>query len=270
MIINRSMFNNFVKSTVKRPYQGLNCLWEKYLSRYFKHVYRTTTILCVVGFFLFIVLIPLLVGLKYGLKPNETEYSIQYISVFLSSFSFGAVVLTLWKQHKEERQQQEQIKKNFEFAQYNYESQILDKIHFFTSDSMSKCRNGACRLWFQMKSDPSLRKKVMDYFVMTITNTEGDNEGIEDEEFYKDFCEFFRLIRYFNVMSFYNFNEITANAVHYYYVYYRSFFIDMIDIYNKACDTIKSDEQVTTVRENWIYLVEKMDAIMIHNNLPLK
>lgn len=248
----------------------INSLWNIYIPRFFKRFFKTTTILSVIAFFLILILIPLLVGLKYGLKPNETEYSIQYISVFLSSFSFGAVILTLWKQHKDEKQQQEQIKKNFEFAQHNYESQILDKIHFFTSDSMSKCRGGACRLWFQIESDPTLRKKVMDYFIMTITNTEGDNDGIENEEFYKDFCAFFKLIRYFNVMSFYAFNEITANAVHYYYVYYRSFFKDMIDIYNEACDSIDKKKQVTTVRENWIYLVEKMDNIMIQNNLPLE
>ena len=248
----------------------MNSLWNIYIPRFFKRVYKTTTILFVIAFFLILILIPLLVGLKYGLMPNETEYSIQYLSVFLSSFSFGAVILPLWKQHKDEKQQQEQIKKNFEFAQHNYESQILDKIHFFTGDSMSKCRGGACRLWFQIESDPSLRKKVMDYFIMTITNTEEENEGIGNEEFYKDFCAFFKLIRYFNVMLFYTFNEITANAVHYYYIYYRSFFKDMIDIYNEACDSIDKKKQVTTVRENWIYLVEKMDAIMIQNNLPLE
>lgn len=261
---------NKVKTIFNRCCQWMNSLLNKFIPLFFKRVYKTTTILLIIAFFLILILIPLLVGLKYGLMPNETEYSIQYISVFLSSFSFGAVILTLWKQHKDEKQQQEQIRKNFEFAQHNYESQILDKIHFFTSDSMSKCRGGACRLWFQIESDPSLRKKVLDYFIMTITNTEGDNEGIEEEQFYKDFCAFFKLIRYFNVMSFYAFNEITANAVHYYYVYYRSFFKDMIDIYNEACDSIDKKKQVTTVRENWIYLVEKMDAIMIQNNLPLE
>ena len=263
-------FKKKTRSISKRCNQWKNNLRNINFKHVFKHIYKTATILFVIAFFLVLILIPLFVGLKFGLKPNETEYSIQYVSVFLSSFSFGAVILTLWKQHKDEKQQQEQIKKNFEFAQHNYESQILDKIHFFTSDSMSRCRSGACRLWFQIESDPSLRKKVMDYYIMTITNTEGENEGIENEDFYKDFCAFFKLIRYFNVMSFYAFNEITANAVHYYYVYYRSFFKDMISLYNEACDSIDKNKQVTTVRENWIYLVEKMDAIMIQNNLPLE
>ena len=208
--------------------------------------------------------------MKYGQLPSVTEYWIQYISVFLSSFSFGAVILTLWIQHKDEKQQQEQIKKNFEFAQHNYDSQILDKIHFFTSDSMAKCRGGACRLWYQLDKDPDIREKVLEYFIMTITNTEGENEGIENEQFYKDFSDFFKLIRYFNVMSFYSFNNITANAVHYYYVYYRRFFKDMIDIYKQAYESIEESKKATTVRENWIYLVEKMDAIMTDNNLPLE
>lgn len=265
-----SLNNRIVKSICNRFFLWKNSLLNVDYTRFFNHFFKTVTILFVIVFFLLLILIPLFVGLKYGLRPSETEYSIQYISVFLSSFSFGAVILTLWKQHKDEKLQQEQIKKNFEFAQHNYESQILDKIHFFTSDSMSKCRSGACRLWFQVEAEPLLRNKVKDYFIMTITNTEGDNEGIEEEDFYKDFCAFFKLIRYFNVMSFYTFNEITANAVHYYYVYYRNFFKDMIDIYNEACDSIDKQKQVTTVRENWIYLVEKMDAIMNKNNLPLE
>lgn len=262
--------NNMVKSICNRCNHLMNRMWNIYIPRFLKCIFKTTTILFVIAFFLLLILIPALVGLKYGLKPNETEYSIQYISVFLSSFSFGAVILTLWKQHKDEKQQQEQIKKNFEFAQHNYDSQILDKIHYFTGVSMSKCREGACRLWFQLEKEPSLRTKVLDYFIMTITNTEGEHEGVENDEFYKDFCAFFKLIRYFNVMSFYTFNDITANAVHYYYVYYRRFFKEMIDIYNEACDSIDEKKQVTTVRENWINLVEKMDAMMIQNNLPLE
>lgn len=56
----------------------------------------------------------------------------------------------------------------------------------------------------------------------------------------------------------------------YYYVYYRKFFIEMIGIYNEACDIMDNEKQVTTVRENWIYLVKKMDTIMNQNHLPLE
>ena len=250
--------------------QWYQCVRTMDINKYVSILFKASVIFIIIAMFLCIILFPLYIGVKYGQLPSVTEYWIQYISVFLSSFSFGAVILTLWKQHKDEKQQQEQIKKNFEFAQHNYDSQILDKIHYFTSESMAKCRGGACRLWYQIDSDPSIRNKVLNYFIMTITNTEAENEGIENDEFYKDFCAFFNLIRYFNVMSFYSFNNITANAVHYYYVFYRRFFKDMISIYNKACDSIDKSEQVTIVRENWIYLVKKMDKIMIQNNLPLE
>lgn len=232
-------------------------------------IIKISSVSLVIGLLIALVLFPLYVGLKYGQLPSITEYWIQYISVFLSSFSFGAVILTLWLQHKEEEKQQKQIKMNFEFAQHNYDSQILDKIHFFSSDSMASCRAGACKLWHQMEIDESAKDKIYQYFIMTITNSEEDNEGISEEEFYKNFCAFFKLIRYFNVLSFYSFNNITANAVHYYYVYYRQFFCKMIDLYNQACDTIDDTKQVTTVRENWIDLVKKFDSIMMQNNLPL-
>lgn len=233
------------------------------------NLFKLITVFIISGVFIALLLFPLYVGFEYGKLPSVTEYWIQYISVFLSSFSFAAVILTLWLQHKEEVKQQKQIKKNFEFAQQNYDSQILDKIHYFTSDSMAACRAGACKLWHQLETDPSTKEKVFQYFIMTITNTEEDEEGVTEEEFYKNFCSFFKLIRYFNVLSFYSFNCITANAVHYYYVYYRQFFSEMTDIYNRACDSIDESKQVTTVRENWIYLVNKFDAIMEQNNLPL-
>lgn len=44
----------------------------------------------------------------------------------------------------------------------------------------------------------------------------------------------------------------------------------MIGIYNEACDIMDNEKQVTTVRENWIYLVTKMDTIMNQNHLPLE
>lgn len=233
-------------------------------------IYRTVILVLLVSLFIALILFPLYVGLVYGKTPTETEYWIQYISVFLSSFSFAAVIITLWKQHKDEKQQQEQIRKNFEFAQHNYDSQILDKIHFFTSDSMAKCRGGACRLWFQLDSDSAIKEKVLEYLIMTITNKEEEKGNIDEDDFYKDICAFFKLIRYFNIMSFYSYNNITANAVHFYYVYYRRFFKEMIEIYNEACDSIEENQQVKLVRENWIYLVKKMDDIMIKNNLPLE
>ena len=86
-------------------------------------IYRIIIVFIISGVFIALLLFPLYVGLEYGKLPSVTEHWIQYISVFLSSFSFAAVILTLWLQHKEEVKQLKQIKKNFEFAQQNYDSQ---------------------------------------------------------------------------------------------------------------------------------------------------
>ena len=242
---------------------------KKYLSVGLKVLLWLFFALC----FFVLVSFPLYVGLEYGKLPSVTEYWIQYISVFLSSFSFAAVLLTLWLQQREEKKQQKQIEMNFDFAQHNYDSQILEKIHFFTSESMHESRTGACLLWAKLESEDSMRQTIHEYFKMSLTNDWGDEKtakSIYEGNLYKYFGDFFKLIRYFNVLSFYSFNNLTANAIHYYYIYYRPFFLKMIDIDNGACDLLDEQREKPITRENWIHLIEKFDEIMIANNLSIE
>ena len=223
--------------------------------------------------FIALISFPLYVGFTYGKMPSVTEYWLQYLSVFLSSFSFAAVLLTLWLQQREEKKQQKQIKMNFDFAQHNYDSQILERINFFTSESMHESRTGACLLWARLESDKSMHKTIREYFEMSLTNNWGNEKAakkIYNGDLYKYFGDFFKLIRYFNILSFYSFNNLTANAIHYYYIYYRPFFIQMIDIYKEACNSLdlKRDKPIT--RENWVHLIEKFDGIMYENQLSVE
>lgn len=162
---------------------------------------------------------------------------------------------------------------NFDFAQHNYDSQILEKIHFFTSESMHESRTGACLLWAKLETEESMKQTMHDYFKMSLTNDWGDEKTaktIYDGDLYKYFGDFFKLIRYFNVLSFYSFNNLTANAIHYYYIYYRPFFLKMIDIYNGACDSLDEQREKPITRESWVHLIEKFDKIMIANNLSIE
>lgn len=234
---------------------------------------KTILVVAIIACFVALIAFPLYIGLEYGKLPSVTEYWLQYLSVFLSSFSFAAVLLTLWLQQREEKKQQKQIKMNFEFAQQNYDSQILEKIHFFTSEPMHECRTGACLLWAKLESEESMKETIHNYFVMSVTNNWGDEataRKMYKGDLYKNFGHFFKLIRYFNVLSFYSFNNLTANAIHYYYIYYRPFFVEMIDIYNAACDSLDTKRATPITRENWVHLVDKFDKIMTENNLPLE
>lgn len=231
-------------------------------------------ILFAIVFLLVITLIlPIYLGIRYGQLPSIPEYWLQYLSIFLSCFSFGAVIFTIWLQFRESKKQQSQITKNFDFAQQNYDSQILDKIHYFMSDAMTDCRSGCWILWAQIKSDPSIKDELYNYFQKSITNDWG-NENIAIKTFksslFNNYSCFIKLARYFNLISNYNFSPLTANALHYYYIFYRPFLKEMIHLYNTAYDSIKANERMTSSKEGWVYLVEKFDSIMKSHKLPLK
>lgn len=236
----------------------------------------TKTLLFLMVLILFFVLLsfPVYLGIEYGQLPSVTEYWLQYLSIFLSSFSFAAVLVTLWLQYKEGKKQQIQIEKNFEFAQQNYDSQILDKIHFFMSENMEDCRANCWMLWSKLKTDTEATdNELFTLFQKTITNDWGDKEMAKqtfESEIWKYFSGFYKLVRYFDVLSNYKYTELTANAIHYYYIFYRSFFETMIGIYNRAYDSIEKEIMITQSKEGWVYLIEKYDSIMDEHKLPLK
>ena len=234
----------------------------------------TKGMLLLVFLLIFFVLLsfPVYLGIEYGQLPSITEYWLQYLSIFLSSFSFAAVLITIWLQYSESKKQQIQIEKNFEFAQQNYDSQILDKIHFFMSENMEDCRSNCWMLWSKLKTDTSTTNELFVLFQKSITNDWGDEETAKQtfsSELWSNFSGFYKLARYFDVLSNYKYTELTANAIHYYYIFYRPFFENMINIYNRAYDSIAKEDMITQSKEGWVYLIEKYDSIMEEYKLSL-
>lgn len=241
--------------------------------RIIKIVIKILALLILLFLFISLLVFPIYLGIKYGQLPSIPEYWLQYLSIFFSCFSFAAVIFTIWLQFRESKKQQSQITKNFDFAQQSYDSQILDKIHYFMGDTMVDCRSGCWILWAQIKNNPLIKDELLIYFQKSITNDWGD-ENVASETFssplFKNYSYFIKLARYFNLISNYNFNELTSKALHYYYIFYRPFLKEMIDLYNKAYDSIEPDKRMTSSKEGWVYLIEKFDIIMTKYKLPLK
>lgn len=236
-----------------------------------KFVSIMMAVLVVLGLLLF----PIYLGLEYGQLPSVPEYWLQYLSIFLSCFSFIAVLVTIWMQSSDSKKQQEQIAKNFDFAQQNYDSQVIDKIHYFMSDNMSNCRNGCWILWAQLKKSKrtTIRTELLSLFKQSILNDYGDEtkaqHTFKSTVFYNYSC-FIKMARYFDVISNYRFTELTAKALHYYYIFYRPLFIEMSQLYNEAYNDTKPKKRTVQAKDGWVNLVSKLDAVMAANKLPIE
>lgn len=239
-----------------------------------KLVLKILSVTLVALILIVLLLFPIYLGLVYGQLPSVPEYWLQYISIFLSCFSFIAVLVTIWMQSSDSKKQQEQIVKNFEFAQQNYDSQILDKIHYFMSDNMKDCRNGCWIIWAQLNSsDSNIKNELKQLFKQSIINDYG-NENQAHNTFispiFQNYSYFIKMARYFDVISNYRFTELTAKALHYYYIFYRPLLKEMSDLYNKAYEETFPNERITQIKDGWVNIVEKLDCVMVNNNLSIE
>ena len=71
------------------------------------------------------------------------------------------------------------------------------------------------------------------------------------------------------MLSHYKISAETAYAIHFYYVWWRSFFIEMIECFKNAADEIPEQEQHLHFLPDWCYLVNRLDKQMEKYKLPL-
>lgn len=215
--------------------------------------------------------IPVLIFFKYGPMPNMSEYLLETVSIVLSGISFIAVVWTMVQQQKQSKIQQSEIEQNNRFAKQNYDVQVLNHIQYFLSDSMKESRKKCWLLWSKINTTPNLSDEIRNVLYMSLKNwgTEEEAKVMFEKETFKEYASFNEIIRYFYLMSSYSFSEITARAIHFYYIYYRPMFIYMIDLYNEAYSKFK-DEGNEGSQDGWVNIVKNMDNIMIKFELPLK
>ena len=243
-----------------------------FLKRLLQNVMKHSVAILVVIVLIAVLSFPIYLGIQFGQLPSITEYWLQYLSIFLSSFSFVAVLITLWLQYKESKKQQVQIEKNFEFAQQNYNSQVLNKIHYFMSEDMEKCRSGCWLLWSKIKTERRTRSEIKKLFRKVLINNWGNEKKASETfntELWDYFSSFYKLARYFDVLSHFKYDSLTANAIHYYYIFFRPLFIEMIALYNETYESIDKERLLVKSKEGWINLVEKYDKVMIANNLSI-
>ena len=217
---------------------------------------------------------PICIGYIYGARPNITEFWLQYTSVLLSSISFIAVIYTIWKQNKAEQKHQMEINQNYEFARQNYDMQILNVIEKFSSAPMIECRK-SCNILLSKFNDDVFMKDFKNLLKSEACGYLNDKDFYIkiNSEAYKYYMDFIQITHFFNVLSFYDYNPKTANAIQYYYDYYRSLFVRIDYLYVNILKELPQ-EYVKNYKDyfctQWSNILLRFDKIMRDNQESLQ
>lgn len=217
---------------------------------------------------------------KTSTTPPSVEFWVGFSGVMLSFVSIVMVILTvlfqlhqLKLQNKSLDQVAESNKENFHIAQSDYNAYVLKLVETFLSTEMDTCRQVCWLLREELKHDEGKLGEIKKLFIMQIRDDWGTREEyalLQKTDLFNDYAQFTKLIRYFDMMSHYKITKETAYAIHFYYVWWRSFFVQMIDCFMDAFDNLDPSERHMTFPPDWCSLVSRMDAQMINYDLSLE
>ncbi len=216
-----------------------------------------------------VVIAPILIACNYGILPTITEFWLQYVTLLLSTTSFLAVIYTIIQQNNSNKKHDEEIAKEFEFAKQNYDAQILNIIERFGSDDMIRCRQSSDMLFSSLSNDVDLKylKTILKCEIYGYKGVEEDLKLAIDTTMYRYYADFLQVTRLFYVLSCYEYDEVTCNAIKYEYDYYRRIFVAVNRIYWETIVELPSDriyDSFNCFKTQWYSILETFDNILIN------
>ena len=205
--------------------------------------------------------------------PSEATFWLGFTGIILSFFSIFTVIITLILQLRELDLQKDSLEDNYKISEDSYNAYVLNLIERFLGPEMNECRQTCWLLRQQLKTNPEDISKIYDLFVMQVRDewgTREEYERLQKTDAFIDYARFTKLIRFFDMLSHYNITKETAYAIHFYYVWWRSFFIKMIECFKQAESSISIEERNIKTSPSWCDLIERMDAQMKKHNLSIE
>lgn len=219
-------------------------------------------------FILCIASIPFYYGLNEGWSPDRTQFSVQYAGVIISSISLIIISITIRFQSQEIEMQKKQLEKSLKISADTYNSLVLSLVKELQSSPTEDMRKNASYIREYLRTSDCKEFKNILYKVVTDDwGTPEEYTKLIQSEFYQQFHAFTSLARYFDMMSYYEFNEITAKSIHFYYCWWRGSFIIYRDMYNETYE--KAHKRELSFQPNFIGMCDRVDYHMKKHNLPL-
>lgn len=196
-----------------------------------------------------------------------TSMAIDYCAIIASVISviFVAVTLVL---------QREQLNRSNDMNAQMIDNQVLSVIDKFLAPDMLAVRDKASQLRDDLKFDKKETIKGLRFaFERQIRDDYYENEDwrkFKDSDIYKQYAAFTRLMRFFDMISLYQLSETTAKSVHFYYVWWRSFLVDVKDIFEKVWEEVPEKDKQLSFKPNWVYTIERLDDQLLAHKLKLE
>lgn len=206
-------------------------------------------------------------------EESITKFLLEYIAVIFSGLSIIAVIYTLYLQRQQLTDQKQQLEHSNVIASCMYDAEVLKLINEFLSKDMAVC--DLCNnLRDKMVYDKDKTIKDLQFaFLRQIKddyNSNAEWRKFKDTEAYKEYAAFTRLARYFDMISHYKLSENTAQALHFYYIWWRSFIIDVRNVFIETYDNTKKEDRQLSFMPNWIHMTNSLDAEFLKNDCPLE
>ena len=204
-----------------------------------------------------------------------TDFVIEYCAIFASAISIIFVVITLALQRK-------QLKDSNELTIQMRDNQVLEIINEFLSPELKDVRNKASELRDSLRTsvNPTVVNVTKDDLKYIFERQIKDDEcnlaadpkwiSIQAKPIFAQYIASMRLIRFFDMISLYPLSKTTANAIHFYYVWWRSFLIEMTNIYNETLKSTNFKDRHLSFAPNWVHTTERLDEKLKSFELPLE
>ncbi len=163
--------------------------------------------------------------------------------------------------------QQAQLKILSETHQQNYNKQILDEIrYFFMSPEMeavrSRCWNVGSSLQKNVQNS-TLLKDLKALFSKQFLNEWGSSEEysiLQQQDIFKDYAAITKLLRWFDMISFYEFDEQTSLAVSYYYFWWKEPLSIIINLASSVIHDIPANRDIPIIAPTYLSSIQRLDA----------
>lgn len=202
------------------------------------------------------------------IKSSElTSMAIDYCAIIASAISIIFVAITLVLQR-------EQLNRSNDMNAQMIDNQVLSVIDKFLAPDMLVVRDKASQLRDNLRFD---KDKTVEGLVFAFERQIRDDYyknsewgKFKESDSYMHYAAFTRLMRFFDMISLYKLSDTTAKSVHFYYVWWRSFMVDVKDLFVEVWESIPEDERQLSFMPNWVYTIDRLDKQLLDHKLPLE
>ncbi len=196
-----------------------------------------------------------------------TKFIIDYCTIIASTISIIFVIYTLMLQRK-------QLNESNSLTRQIRDNDVLKIINEFLSPEIQIYRDRSSSLRDKLRFDKEATIAGLKFaFERQIRDDYYNNEEwrkFKSTTLYEEYAAFTRLMRFFDMISHAPLSETTAQSIHFYYVWWSSFLIEVTQIFNEVWEDIPPKKRHLSFKPNWVTTTDRLNRKLTMFNLPLQ